>query len=123
MNKDHIGVILQKDLQAKGIKISAADAAIIGKDLRKPMWSYHVLAGYVLIGLYLAKVIATSLQGIAFKSPLAKDNSLKDKFKSWLYIIFYLLFAASLFTGFMIVNGPKDLKEVMEFVQIPIYIW
>jgi len=118
MNKDHFGGIIQESLKNNGIHISSADASAIGKNLRKPMWSYHVLTGYVLIGLYLIRAIIAFYQGIGFKSPFSQDASRIDKFKAWVYIIFYGLFAISLFTGFMIVNGPKDMKEVMEVVHV-----
>lgn len=118
MNKDQLGNIVQENLSKKGISISASDAASIGKELRRPMWSYHVLAGYTLIGLYLIRAAITFYQGIGFKNPFLKNITVKDKFKSWLYIIFYVLFALSLFTGFMIVNGPKNWKEAMEFIHV-----
>ncbi|QDW23372.1 cytochrome b/b6 domain-containing protein [Pedobacter sp. KBS0701] len=118
MNKDAMGEILKETLQKKGIQLSKADAAAIGKEIRGPMWSYHILAGYVLIGLYLIRMGITFIQGIAFKNPFLKQTSPKDKFKSWLYIIFYALFATSLFTGFMVVNGPKEAKEIMEAIHV-----
>lgn len=118
MNKDAMGDILREALQKKGIDLSKADAAAIGKEIRRPMWRYHVLTGYVLIGLYLIRMGITFIQGIAFKNPLSKQTSAKDKFKSWLYIIFYVLFATSLITGFMVVNGPKETKEIMEAIHV-----
>ncbi|MGQ7854405.1 cytochrome b/b6 domain-containing protein [Pedobacter sp. WC2501] len=118
MNKDAMGEILREALQKKGIQLSQADAAAIGKEIRRPMWSYHVITGYVLIGLYLIRMGITFIQGIAFKNPFSKQTSPKDKFKSWLYIIFYVLFATSLFTGFMVVNGPKEIKEIMEAIHV-----
>lgn len=118
MNKDGMGMILKESLEKKGIQISDKDAALIGKDLRRPMWNYHTLAGYVLIALYLIRIAITSFQGIAFKNPFLRETSVKEKFKSWLYIVFYILFATSLFTGFMVVNGPETVKDVMEMIHV-----
>ena len=118
MNKDSMGAIIQENLDKSGVKLSKEDAASIGKAVRKPMWGYHVISGYVLIGLYVIRIIITAVQGIAYKSPFAKGLTFTEQFKSWLYIVFYILFATSLITGFMIVNGPKDLKEAMEFVHV-----
>lgn len=118
MNKDNMGIILQESLEKKGIHVSQSDAANIGKDLRRPMWNYHVLTGYLLIGLYLIRMIIMLVQGIAFKNPFSKSITSKDRFKSWLYIVFYLFFATSLFTGFMVLNGPKELKETMEMIHV-----
>ena len=118
MNKDSMGMILKHSLEMKGIQLSESDAANIGKDLRRPMWNYHVITGYVLIGLYLLRIVITMFQGIAFKNPFSKLVGAKDRFKSLLYILFYILFAASLFTGFMVVNGPKEMTEGMEFLHV-----
>jgi len=92
MNKDHFGEILSESLAKKGLYISTANAASIGKDLRKPMWNYHVLTGYVLIGLYLIRMAITWYQGFAFTNPFSKQASLKEKFKSWVYIVFMSCF-------------------------------
>ncbi|WP_316804207.1 cytochrome b/b6 domain-containing protein [Pedobacter nototheniae] len=118
MNKDHLGEIVQQDLQKAGIKITKDQAASIGKNLRRPMWAYHTLAGYVMIALYLLRVSLIAIQGIAYPNPLSKKTSGKDKFKGWVYLLFYVLLATSLFTGFMVVNGPKNLKESMEFIHV-----
>lgn len=63
-------------------------------------------------------MILNLVQGISFKNPFSKLTSAKDRLKSWLYIIFYVLFAISLFTGIMIVNGPKGWKDLMETIHI-----
>lgn len=118
MNKDGVGDIVRKNLGKFGTEISKADAATIGKAVRRPMWSWHVIAGYVLIGLYVIRMTVTAIQGIAYKNPLSKDTPLMERFKSWVYIVFYMLVAVSLFTGFMIENGPKDLQKNMEFVHV-----
>jgi cytochrome b561 len=118
MNKDAVGDIIQKNLGKYGAAINKADAATIGKAVRRPMWSWHIIAGYVLIGLYVIRMIITASQGIAYKNPFKKSTPLKEKFKSWVYIVFYALVAVSLFTGFMIENGPKDLQKNMEFIHV-----
>jgi cytochrome b561 len=118
MNKDNMGSILRENLAKEGISVSQADAARIGKEIRTPMWQYHILSGYVLIALYLVRTVITIIQGVNFKNPFSKQTLVKDQFKSWLYIIFYIFLLTSLFTGFMIVNGPKDLKDVMEKIHV-----
>jgi cytochrome b561 len=118
MNKDFMGGIIQQNLNKSGVPINTKDAALIGKAVRKPMWRWHELAGYTMIGLYLIRMVLIAVQGIAYKSPFSKKSSPKDKFKGWVYIIFYLLLAVSLFTGFMIENGPKSLQHNMELVHM-----
>lgn len=118
MNKGSMGNIIQENLSQSGITISKEDAAKIGKEVRRPMWQYHVIAGYVLIGLYVIRIAITIRQGVGFANPFAPDSSTKEKFKSWIYILFYGLVCVSLFTGFMVVNGPKNLKDAMETVHV-----
>jgi len=118
MNKDFMGGIIQQNLNKSGVPINTKDAVLIGKAVRKPMWRWHELAGYTMIGLYLIRMILLAVQGLAYKSPFSKQSSPKDKFKGWVYIIFYLLLAVSLFTGFMVENGPKSLQHNMELVHM-----
>jgi len=118
MNKDHVGNIIQQNLGKSNIHINTKDAALIGKAVRKPLWNWHILAGYTLIGLYLIRMILTAIQGIAYKNPFSKTTKTKEKFQAWVYIIFYCLLAVSLFTGFMIENGPKSLQHKMELVHV-----
>ncbi|HEY4108045.1 cytochrome b/b6 domain-containing protein [Puia sp.] len=117
MNINSMGVIIQKNLRQSGIQLSLKEAVAIGKEVRRPMWNYHYLAGYSMIGLYLIRMVNTMVQGVAFESPFAKRTTLQDKFKAWVYIAFYFLLAVSLFTGFMTLNGPKAWHDPMAFIH------
>src|ERR1700754_984576 len=117
MNMNHVGNIIQRNLDKSGTTISAKDAALIGKEVRRPMWNYHYLAGYTLIGLYLLRMILIASQGIAYKGPFSKGATLKDKFKGWVYIIFYCLLAISLFTGLLTLYGPKDWHNALSAIH------
>ena len=118
MNKNHIATIIQENLSKSGYTISSKDAIAIGKEVRNNMWQWHMIAGYVLIGLYLLRMLVIAKQGLAYKNPLSLGLSNKEKFKSWLYIIFYALLAISLITGFIIENGPKSTEEVMILIHV-----
>jgi cytochrome b561 len=118
MNKDHIGEIIQQNLNKSGTQINTKDAALIGKAVRKPMWRWHVWAGYTMIGLYVLRMVLLAIKGAAYKNPFSKQISPKDKFKGWVYIVFYTLLAVSLFTGFMVQNGPENLKHNMALVHV-----
>lgn len=117
MNKSHIAAIVQKNLSKSGYTISDKDAAEIGKEVRNSMWQWHIIAGYVLIGLYILRIIVLLKQGFAYKNPLSPGLNTKEKFRSWLYLIFYVLLTLTLITGFMIVNGPKSLEGPMKFIH------
>lgn len=118
MSKNHIATIVQQNLTKSGYNISDKEAAEIGKEVRNSMWQWHIIVGYVLIGLYVLRMLVIAKQGIAYKNPLTVGISGKEKFKSWLYIIFYVLLAVSLITGFIIENGPKSIKQAMVFIHV-----
>lgn len=118
MNKTSMGTIIQDNLAENKITISSDEAAALGKKVRKPMWETHIIAGYVLIGLFVIRLIVMWVQGLGFANPLKAGVSSSDKFKSWVYIVFYVLLGVSLFTGFMKVNGPESMEHVMEDIHV-----
>lgn len=118
MDKNQIGDIVKNNLNKSNINLTDKDAANIGRAVRRPMWQCHIYAGYVMIGLYVIRMIVTAIQGIAYKNPFTKGLSFKEKLKSWIYIIFYFLLTITLFTGFMVENGPKAWKDSMEFIHV-----
>jgi cytochrome b len=64
------------------------------------------------------RIVLLAIQGVAYKNPFSKQTSPKDKFKGWVYIVFYTLLAVSLLTGFMVQNGPENLKHNMAAVHV-----
>lgn len=118
MNKSSMGTIIHDGLAEQNVAINPDDATAIAKSIRRPMWNTHVIAGYVLIGLFVLRIILTWVQGMGFANPLKKGVSQYEKFKSWVYIIFYLLLGASLFTGIMIEFGPESMEHTMEDIHV-----
>lgn len=112
MNKNQMGEIILAKLSEKGIHLSKADGIKIGKAVRYPMWRWHVWAGYVLIGLYMIRMLVFRLEGVPFKSPFKKATAAKERFKSILYLSFYICFGASLLTGIIMVWLPRSWQEV-----------
>lgn len=107
MNKTQMGEILAAKLSEKGIALSKTDAVKIGKAIRYPMWRWHVWAGYVLIGLYIIRMLVFRFQGVTFKSPFKKHLIAKERLKSIIYVLFYICFATSLLTGMLMVWSPR----------------
>lgn len=118
MDKSQIGDIVKDNLGKSNIVLNDKDAGNIGRAVRKPMWQWHIYAGYVMIGLYVIRMIVNMVKGINYKNPFTKGLAAKDKLRSWMYIFFYGLLTITLFTGFMVVNGPKSWKDSMEFVHV-----
>lgn len=117
LNKGNVGTILQDNLNEEGIKLTKDQAGTLAKKVRRPMWETHIIAGYVLIGLYFVRMIITYVQGQAFANPLKAGISAYQTYKSWLYIIFYILLAGSLVTGIIIEFGPESIHEVSEEIH------
>jgi len=117
MNSNGVGDIIQKNLAKSGTQISSKDAVAIAKEVRRPMWQLHYIAGYTMIGLYLLRMVLTAIQGASYKGSLNKTATTKEKFKAWVYIVFYALLAVSMFTGFMTLNGPKSLHSIMSAIH------
>ncbi|HTN35908.1 MAG TPA: cytochrome b/b6 domain-containing protein [Arachidicoccus sp.] len=117
MNKDHIASIMQAQLKARGVQLSDADAVKIGKSVRAPMWQWHVVAGYILLGLYIIRMWIMRIQGSTFKSPFAKNLPSKERIKSSIYLLFYICFGISLVTGIILVWGSRDLHTLHKLMH------
>ena len=123
MNKNNIADILVKELGERDIALDGEEAVKIGKAIRKPMWNWHIYIGYVLTGLYILRLIYMMIAGPQFKSPFNKLSNIREKFESWVYIVFYILLAITLITGLLIVLGPKEYKHTLETVHVQALYW
>ena len=116
MEKNHVAAILDSNLKALDVTLSQEQLIKIAKQIRKPMWDWHVYVGYVLIGLYTIRLSLPFFGEMKFLNPL-KATSLKKKIQYCAYIVFYIGVGISLVTGFFIENGPKDWKGSLESVH------
>lgn len=105
MNKDHVGQILQSELIKRDITLSGKEASLVGKAIRFPMWQWHTVAGYILLGLYIVRMVVLKIEGATFESPFKRNISGKDRLRSTIYLLFYICFATSLLTGIVLVWG------------------
>lgn len=116
LNKVNVSEILGSELTQRDVNLSAEDLTKIAKKIRKPMWDWHVYIGYVLIGLYAIRLLLPFFGQMKFKSPL-REKTMKRKFQQWSYVFFYVGLAATLATGFLIVNGPPTWKDTLEGIH------
>lgn len=116
MEKNHVAGILDANLKALDVTLSQNQLLKIAKQIRKPMWDWHVYIGYVLIGLYAVRLALPFFGEMKFVNPF-KADSLKQKFQYLSYILFYVFVGVSLVTGFLIQNGPADWKGGLESVH------
>jgi cytochrome b561 len=59
MNKGSMGSIIQEGLNEQNVSINQDDAFSIAKKVRRPMWNTHIIAGYVMVGLFVLRLILT----------------------------------------------------------------
>jgi cytochrome b561 len=122
MNKDNMADIIQNYLADNQLDLSRDQIIVLAKQIRKPMWDWHIYLGYILTGLYVIRMSLPFFGQMRFVSPLKRQTSFKEKIQFWAYIVFYACVAVSLITGLIIKHGPKNLKETMEEVhELSIY--
>lgn len=118
MNKVNVSNIIQDFLAESNLKMSEDDSITLAKQIRRPMWVWHIYIGYVLVGLYVVRLILPLFGEMKFPNPFLKGLNLKEKFQNWVYIVFYFCVAISLFTGLMIEFGPENMNELMEEIHV-----
>ena len=115
--KDHLAKIIQDNLNLLGSQISFGDASIIAKRIAQPMWNWHFYAGYVLIGLYILRLIHLTINGMLFPNPFDKKNTLKQKTQGFTYIIFYFLVGVTVVTGSLMLWGPTSWRWTSQIIH------
>ena len=117
LNKFHVAAIIEDYLKTTNQQLTQDQLLILAKKIRKPMWNWHIYFGYALVGLYVVRLTLPLFGEMKFQSPFDKNNTLKEKFQKWVYILFYACVVISLGTGLFIEFGPKSLKDVMEEIH------
>ncbi len=118
MNKFNMADIIQEYLKGTDQTLTYDEIVLMAKQIRKPMWNWHIYMGYVLVGLFSIRFTLPLFGRMKFQNPLAKNLSLKVRFQKWTYIIFYICVVGSLVTGLLIEWGPKDWKRPLEEVHV-----
>lgn len=118
MNKYNMADIIEEYMKGTGQAMSYDEIVVMAKQIRKPMWNWHIYLGYVLVGLFSIRFTLPFFGKMKFQNPTAKGLSTKMKFQKWAYIIFYICVVVSLATGLLIELGPKDWKKPLEEVHV-----
>jgi cytochrome b561 len=121
LNRNHTASIIMAQLTDMGVHISSDQAVKIGKAIRKPMWEWHIYAGYFLIGLYIIRLVVMKVQGSVFANPFIKNLSSKKRFKSAVYLSFYILLGITLISGGYIELADRKwelARQVMKAIHV-----
>jgi cytochrome b561 len=114
MNTGNVADIIQRYLTAHdNASLSREDLIRIAKQIRQPMWMWHVYTGYTLVGLFCLRMVLPFSDKMKFSNPLDKQLTSFAKFQYWVYLIFYCGMAISLITGLVMEFGPRSLKLLM----------
>ncbi|MCP4551961.1 MAG: cytochrome b/b6 domain-containing protein [Bacteroidetes bacterium] len=118
MNKYNMASIIEDFLSGTDQTLSQNQLIVLAKQIRKPMWNWHIYIGYVLVGLFSIRFMLPAFGYMKIQNPLDKKLSAKMKLQEWVYITFYVCTIVSLTTGLIIELGPKDLKKPMEEIHV-----
>ncbi len=118
MNKDNMAEIIGTYLAENGQSLSQDQLIVLAKQIREPMWQWHIYIGYTLAGLFSLRFLLPIFGEMKLQNPLDKKISIKEKFQKWTYAIFYVCVIASLVTGLIIELGPAELKKPVEEIHV-----
>lgn len=118
LNKYNVAAIIQDYLSTTDQVLSKEQLIALAKKIRQPMWDWHIYIGYVLVGLSSVRLILPTLGHMKFQNPFTKNQTVKEKFQKWTYLVFYICVLISLVTGLIIKLGPKELKIPIEKIHV-----
>jgi cytochrome b561 len=118
MNKYNVSEVIQSFLTKEGISLSDDQTIVLAKNIRRPMWNWHIYIGYVLTGLFSIRFLLPFFGEMKFQNPLAKDQSNVLKIKKWTYIVFYVCITITLTTGLVIEFAPKEFSKPFENIHV-----
>jgi len=118
MNKENMAGIIGVYLTDNELSLSQDQLIVLAKQIREPMWQWHVYIGYVLVGLFSLRFMLPLFGEMRILNPFTQGLSTHGKFQRWTYIIFYVCVLISLVTGLIIELGPEDLKKPVEEIHV-----
>ncbi len=118
MNKYNVSEIIQSFLTKEGLLLSEDQTIVLAKNIRRPMWNWHIYMGYFLTGLFSIRFLLPFFGEMKFQNPLAKDQSNTLRIKKWTYIIFYICITITLTTGLVMEFSTKEFSKPFENIHV-----
>ncbi|MDN4166003.1 cytochrome b/b6 domain-containing protein [Cytophagales bacterium LB-30] len=118
MNRTHMAEVIQQSLDANNVSLEAKEVGKIARNIREPMWQWHIYLGYVLVGLFSLRFLMHPFGKMLIQNPFKAGISRKVRFQYAMYVIFYVLVVVSLSTGLLIEHGPRSIHELMEEIHV-----
>lgn len=118
MNKDNMADIIGTYLTDSGQVLSREQLLVLAKQIRQPMWNWHLYIGYFLAVLFSLRFLLPLFGVLKFQNPFSKGASIKEKLQKAVYLGFYLCVGISLISGLIMELGPGNLKEPLEEIHV-----
>lgn len=118
LNKEHLANIIQNYLYSTNANLSREEIVKLARELRSPMWQWHIYAGYAFGGVLFIRFALPFFKTMKFSNPFKKHMPLKIKFQYWVYIIFYCCLVIAQVSGLLMDVGAKELKKYVEPLHV-----
>ncbi|MCC9042561.1 cytochrome b/b6 domain-containing protein [Myroides sp. M-43] len=102
LNKAGVSDIIIDYINSQGVDMTAEQAVVLAKRIRKPMWDWHIYLGYALIVLIFLRFVLAILGKVPFLNPFKIGATLNTRLKAVIYLLFYICVVISLLTGLII---------------------
>jgi len=121
--------IIQDGLAKMDMEISVDAAKNIAKEIRSPMWEWHYIFGFMLVLLFIYRLVLHFTSRPLFSAAELKESGMHDKGVAFLYLVLYLLTGIMSVTGIVMYFGAelgfeKDtVKAIKEFHELLMYFF
>lgn len=112
-------------IQEKTEVLTKDEMVTIAKSIRQPMWEWHVVFAYILMALFVVRLLYMLLKGIRFPNPFQRKWSWKERLQGAVYFYFYWYVLTASITGvciqyrwFMVIR-----KELVSFHKLGLYLF
>lgn len=110
MSKKNLSSLIVQETSKEGVSLSEATLKTIGKNSLKPMWEWHELFAYIILGLFVLRIVYMIVKGIRFPNPF-KHSAPKEKFQGLIYLIFYGLVLIESRYRFLLNVGKRNVQR------------
>lgn len=86
-------------IASQGIEVSKEQAKAVYKALREPMWEWHIIFAYVMIAVFVLRILYMLFNGSRFTNPFRSQRQLKIRLQAFAYVYFYAFVLISILTG------------------------
>ncbi|MGL4583714.1 MAG: cytochrome b/b6 domain-containing protein [Flavobacterium sp.] len=117
LNRDSVSEIIKTYTLSQEVDMSPEQAVVLAKRIRQPMWDWHIYLGYVLCGLIFIRFITAIFGKIPFLNPFKGNITMNERFRAFVYFVFYISVIISLVTG-IILKFDVEILPMIDFKKI-----